>query len=1035
MWTKKGLKSKITALLLCVMMLATMLPAFAMADLATPPLVSASAEGSGIRVIWQAVSGADVYRVFRKVSGGAWSRVADVTSTSYLDNKAAENTKYLYTVRCVGADGSYVSDYERPGLSASWPASGSSSSGSSSSGSSSGTLATPVLESARAEGKSIRVTWKAVSGASLYRVFRKTGGGKWTQVGDTSGTSLLDSSAAVDTVYTYTVRCVAAGGGYASDYERPGVTASWTESTSLATPVLVNAAPEGAGIHVTWKPVGGAYAYRVFKKTSGGKWARVGDTSATSYMDSNLKADTTYIYTVRCIDADGSYVSDYDKAGLKAYWGGGASGTYNTPVLKKVNYSGNALVVTWDAVSGASAYNVYRRTNGGKWARVGYTSSTSYKDETVSSGNKYTYTVRVRDAAGNNVSNFDANGITATFYGVPQMTGVTAVSNGVKVTWNAVKGAENYAVYRRPEGGSFIKLANTPSTSYTDTGLGEGVTYYYTALVISPDGKTRLGDYDRTGVSGNYVGYTQISSLTPVNGGVQISWSKTTGASSYRLFRKFGTGDWTSVAVLPATAYTDTQVVNNTTYSYYLRALDSAGKYIGDYDSAGKTITYYATPTLIDCERSASGLTTTWEAVEGVTNYAVLRKIGNGNWLQQGVTSGTSYLDSTLPSGTKAYYTVRCVALDGATSLSAYNATGVGETSFMDQPVMYEAENDDGYVYVSWDEVDKASYYNVYRRTGAASGAWMQVESATPYTYYEDHSVKNGGTYYYTASASDENGDPMSEFDTTGVGTTYFNKPALTGIENVVGGVKVTWKAVDGIGTYQIYRRTGNAGWSTYATATGTSFTDTGVTSNGHYWYTVSCLSGISEVSAWDYNGLDITYHPAPTMTGLTVNNGSISISWAAVDGISTYKVYRKVGTGKWAAVTDVNGLSYKDTAITSGTKYAYTVRCVQNGSVVSDYDTNGVKSAVYLAVPGVSVSSTKAHEVKISWGAVTGATGYTVYRRTAGTSWAEVKSVTTTSYTDTGLTSSNVYYYMVVATGSNSARSANGSGVSVTVK
>ena len=134
---------RMIALLVCLVMIGTLLPVMASADLPTPTLTGAVAEGTGIRVSWNAVSGADGYRVFRKTPGASWVKVADVTGTSYKDTNAQENTTYTYTVRAM-AGGNVVSGYNSVGVSAAWTKS------------SAGYLATPKMVSATVETTGIR---------------------------------------------------------------------------------------------------------------------------------------------------------------------------------------------------------------------------------------------------------------------------------------------------------------------------------------------------------------------------------------------------------------------------------------------------------------------------------------------------------------------------------------------------------------------------------------------------------------------------------------------------------------------------------------------------------------------------------------------------------------------------------------------------------------------------------------------------------------------------------------------------------------
>lgn len=66
------------------------------------------------------------------------------------------------------------------------------------------------------------------------------------------------------------------------------------------------------------------------------------------------------------------------------------------PMLSSVSNKGSGIKVTWNKVTGAASYYVYRRTNNGAWKRraVLSASSNSYIDRNVKQGKKYTYKVR-----------------------------------------------------------------------------------------------------------------------------------------------------------------------------------------------------------------------------------------------------------------------------------------------------------------------------------------------------------------------------------------------------------------------------------------------------------------------------------------------------------------------------------------------------------------------------------------------------------------------------------------------------------------
>ena len=93
-------------------------------------------------------------------------------------------------------------------------------------------------------------------------------------------------------------------------------------------------------------------------------------------------------------------------------------------------------------------------------------SSTSYIDKSkLESGSKYLYTVRAVD--GSSSSYFEIDGISTIKLDIPQMKSVRKYDD-VQITWESVKGAEKYYIYRKIPGNPWSKIGESKSTSYTD---------------------------------------------------------------------------------------------------------------------------------------------------------------------------------------------------------------------------------------------------------------------------------------------------------------------------------------------------------------------------------------------------------------------------------------------------------------------------------------------------------------------------------------------------------------------------------------
>ena len=370
-------------------------------------LGSAKAVSGGIQVTWQAASGAEKYNVYRKdASNTVWRVIATVTGTSYTDKSAKAGVKYSYTVRGVAADGKTLSPgFDRTGVSATMPTA-------------STTPANVTLGSAKAVSGGIQVTWQAASGAEKYNVYRKDASNTvWRVIATVTGTSYTDKSGTAGTKYSYTVRGVGSDGKTLSPgFDRTGVSATMpTASTTPAKVVLVSAKADSTGILVTWQKANGAHAYRVYRKDAvNSKWTVVAkNVRDTEWKDITAAKGTKYTYTVRAVADDGVTLGGYDSAGKSAM----VTASPTTPAnvtLSAATAGKNGIVVTWSYAADARTYRVYRKAPGDtKWVAVANVNGKSWTDKNVTSGVKYSYTVRGVNANGKLSPGYNKTGVSA----------------------------------------------------------------------------------------------------------------------------------------------------------------------------------------------------------------------------------------------------------------------------------------------------------------------------------------------------------------------------------------------------------------------------------------------------------------------------------------------------------------------------------------------------------------------------------------------------------------------------------------------
>ncbi|WP_179198488.1 glycoside hydrolase family 6 protein [Paenibacillus amylolyticus] len=166
----------------------------------------------------------------------------------------------------------------------------------------------------------------------------------------------------------------------------------------------------------------------------------------------------------------------------------------------------------------------------------------------------------------------------------PAALTASAGNSQVSLTWTASTGATSYSVKRAlSASGPFTTVAaNVSGTSYSNTGLINGTTYYYVVTATNAVGESvNSATATATPVAG-VTAPAVPTALTATAGNAQVSltWTASTGATSYDVKRALSaTGPFTTIAAnVSGTAYTNTALTNGTTYHYVVSAVNAAGQ-------------------------------------------------------------------------------------------------------------------------------------------------------------------------------------------------------------------------------------------------------------------------------------------------------------------------------------------------------------------------------------------------------------------------------------------------------------------------
>ena len=345
-------------------------------------------------------------------------------------------------------------------------------------------LPTPQITGLANTTGGIKISWNKVDGAYGYRLYYKPASGGWKRFKDTTATSFTDSGVVPNKTETYTIRCIDKNGNTISGFNSKG----WSKKYTPAAPTVSKLDITTGGIKLSWNKIAGVYGYRLYYKTSSGGWKRFKDTTATSFTDSGVSPNRTETYTIRCIDKNGNTISGFNSTGWSKKY------TPAAPTISKLDITTGGIKLSWNKIAGVYGYRLYYKTSSGGWKRFKDTTATSFTDSGVSPNRTETYTIRCIDKNGNTVSGFYSRGWSKKYTPVaPTITRLSNTSKGVSVTWNEIAGVYGYRLYRKYDGGSWTKVKDTTSTSFTDSGAKKGKKVTYTVRCIDRKGKTVSG--------------------------------------------------------------------------------------------------------------------------------------------------------------------------------------------------------------------------------------------------------------------------------------------------------------------------------------------------------------------------------------------------------------------------------------------------------------------------------------------------------------------------------------------------------------
>jgi fibronectin type 3 domain-containing protein len=443
------------------------------------PGVGSLSTVSGTNVVnlnWSSLAKATGYNIYRTTGNSPWQKIGSTTQfvTGFVDTTVTNDVLYYYAFSgsLDGTDSVWSnvvtgSPHAR-------------------------TIPAPQNLVARPGDASVTLSWDPVPGANQYTLYSATvAGGPYSYYTYFYSNAITATGLGNGTPAHFVV-VASTPEGVSSDYSAE-ITATPQANNppttiSLPPPSFTNQLEQNEGIYLSWSAPAGATSYHLYRSlyyttTQTQLWTLVGTPSGQTFFDPDVTNGVGYQYAVagvaNAIEGPWVFSSVITPKSTDPL---GPTGVYT--------HSGNGTVtLSWDAVAGATQYDIYSSaTPGGPYSFNTYT-STPEVNVTLTNGATNYYVVTAYTTAWSGYSQEVSSAATAQLPGYPSMFSPTKASGQVSISWSSVSGASSYLVYRfNPGAAHWTLIGQTSALNFLDTTVTNGTPYQYSVAALNGSG-------------------------------------------------------------------------------------------------------------------------------------------------------------------------------------------------------------------------------------------------------------------------------------------------------------------------------------------------------------------------------------------------------------------------------------------------------------------------------------------------------------------------------------------------------------------
>jgi fibronectin type 3 domain-containing protein len=329
---------------------------------------------------------------------------------------------------------------------------------------------------------------------------------------------------------------------------------------------------------------------------------------------------------------------------------------------------------------------------------------------------------------------------------------------------------------------------------------------------------------------------------------------------------------------------------------------------------------------------------------------------------------------------------------------------------------------------ITWSSISNADGYRIFK-SESSTGDFIEIGASTANTY-NDSNLTPHSTHFYKVSAYNKHGE-SSLSGYVSATATLISAPTNVRVTTVTSSsINIAWDSVQNATGYRVYRRTGETGDFTPASALTTTsltnWTNSSLDAETKYYYRVKARNASSEsdfseiVSA--STSMAIPAVPS-NVTAAANSTSSITISWSLVPNAEGYRVYRNNSSvGNFTLIKTTEEVLFIDTDLETFVNYFYKITAYNAAG--ESAESFFASARTHPAIPGKPAIWSTAGEplyiIFVDWPLDPTAEGYRIFR--SNTADGEYNVIGTTigfsasSFSDIVGTPNTTYYYKVSA-------------------